>query len=635
MANPLHLPSSRLSEQQSVVEDLLDDDFTPEELSLVQQMLPPERFLRVLSALREAVGRRSCPSKDYYADSFTTPVQQVQPQGLLTQGNPSTSWGQGQAISPWTDRHESYSSDDEGVLTPPRQVATAAEQFQNRLGHVAKPYSRTWSSDDEDECVSSAADAAEEEGVMRPDKAARHAQAEVETQAGYSSDGTDRPPEVEEAWETDQHNATGEAQEQQQQHISPGLQQQQQKSKAALRVGQMHSTDSVHSFLSRLNQPTQHQSPLQSKSSLLPHQARFEMQSQSQSKPAWQSQPLQSRPDPKLGPRQQLPDASSLPGWSGVGGTHSLTPGAAVRQASDRQTYLRGGSSPSEEGSYQGRVVEQADVASSPVQAAVAAVAGRLQSVQQGLASAEGRLAELTGRRPVKRQLEAAEVEDRAADSAMQEGSDATLSEPCGIADIIRRFDSGSAWGSLLHSPKSQSHSMQSLRSQGKSQLSPQRAKDSPRICALRPGQHECHEHAQTGKKAALLPGRDERWDDESALAARQAANVDIPLVKDSSSLEPQHAALGGQRSQSKGNSALPQLKGQGSLVMPQLRGQGSSMRGDQWLPQQWLEPDEQLPEVEAAAASPRDRMHAAMEAVRAAERAVKAAAVLSPRRQG
>ncbi|KAL0019510.1 hypothetical protein WJX77_000086 [Trebouxia sp. C0004] len=431
MANPLHLPSSRLSEQQSVVEDLLDDDFTPEELSLVQQMLPPERFLRVLSALREAVGRRSCPSKDYYADSFTTPVQQVQPQGLLTQGNPSTSWGQGQAISPWTDRHESYSSDDEGVLTPPRQVATAAEQFQNRLGHVAKPYSRTWSSDDEDECVSSAADAAEEEG------------------------------------------------------------------------------------------------------------------------------------------------------------------------------------------------------------AAVAAVAGRLQSVQQGLASAEGRLAELTGRRPVKRQLEAAEVEDRAADSAMQEGSDATLSEPCGIADIIRRFDSGSAWGSLLHSPKSQSHSMQSLRSQGKSQLSPQRAKDSPRICALRPGQHECHEHAQTGKKAALLPGRDERWDDESALAARQAANVDIPLVKDSSSLEPQHAALGGQRSQSKGNSALPQLKGQGSLVMPQLRGQGSSMRGDQWLPQQWLEPDEQLPEVEAAAASPRDRMHAAMEAVRAAERAVKAAAVLSPRRQG
>ncbi len=52
---------------------------------------------------------------------------------------------------------------------------------------------------------------------------------------------------------------------------------------------------------------------------------------------------------------------------------------------------------------YQGRVLKQADVASSPVQAAVAAVAGRLQSVQHGLASAEGRLAELTGRRPVKR----------------------------------------------------------------------------------------------------------------------------------------------------------------------------------------------------------------------------------------
>ncbi len=49
------------------------------------------------------------------ADSFTTPVQQVQPQGLLTQSSPFTPRGQGQAISPWTDRQESYSSDDEGV----------------------------------------------------------------------------------------------------------------------------------------------------------------------------------------------------------------------------------------------------------------------------------------------------------------------------------------------------------------------------------------------------------------------------------------------------------------------------------------------------------------------------------------
>lgn len=49
------------------------------------------------------------------ADKFTTPVQQLQPQGLLTQGSPITPRGQGQAISPWTDRHESYSSDDEGV----------------------------------------------------------------------------------------------------------------------------------------------------------------------------------------------------------------------------------------------------------------------------------------------------------------------------------------------------------------------------------------------------------------------------------------------------------------------------------------------------------------------------------------
>ena len=336
------------------------------------------------------------------------------------------------------------------VLTPPRQFATAAEQFRNRQGHAAKPHSAAWSSDDEDEQISSAADAAEEEGVTKPDKAAWHAQAERETEAGYSSDGTDRQPEAEEARKTDQHNAADdeEEQEQQQQHISPGLHQQQQKSKAALRAGQLHGTDSVHRFLSRLNQSTQHQSSLLSTSSLLPHQAWSEMQSQSQSqsKPTWQSQSAQSRRLLQMDPRvdfshlrQQLSDASSLPHGSGLRGTHSLTPGAAVRQTLDRQADLQpgtggstaseadlyqgtpgatvrqtsdrqadlrpgtGGSSTSEGESYQGRVLEQADVAGSPMQAAVAAVAGRLQSVQHGLASAEGRLAELTGRRPVKR----------------------------------------------------------------------------------------------------------------------------------------------------------------------------------------------------------------------------------------
>ncbi len=49
------------------------------------------------------------------ADGFTTPAQQVKPQGLLTQGSPFAPRGQGQAVSPWTDRHETYSSDDEGV----------------------------------------------------------------------------------------------------------------------------------------------------------------------------------------------------------------------------------------------------------------------------------------------------------------------------------------------------------------------------------------------------------------------------------------------------------------------------------------------------------------------------------------
>lgn len=220
-------------------------------------------------------------------------------------------------------------------------------------------------------------------------------------------------------------------------------------------------------------------------------------------------------------------------------------------------------------------------------------------------------------------------MEDRVVESGTQEGSDAAPSEPHGIADIIRRFDSGSAWGSPLHSPKSQEHSLQSPKAQGKSQLSPQRAKGSPRMGALRPGQRERDEDVQTDKIAALLDAGDERWDDASA----QAAHVETPFVENSSSLGSQHAAWGGQHSQYMGSLALPQLQEQGSLVMPQLRGQGSSMRGDLWLPQQWLEPDEQLPVVEAAAASPRDRMHAAMKAVRAAERAVKAAAVLSPTR--
>ncbi|KAL0047363.1 hypothetical protein WJX82_001495 [Trebouxia sp. C0006] len=333
MAHPLHLLSTRLSQPQSLVDDLLDDDFTPEELSLVQQLLPPERFLRVLTALRETTGHFVGPSKNSTADSFTTPVQQVQPQWLLTQSSPFTPRGQGQAISPCSD-DEGVSSQGQ-VSTPPRQFATAAEEFRNRLGHAAEPHSGSWSSDDEDEQISSAADAAEEEG------------------------------------------------------------------------------------------------------------------------------------------------------------------------------------------------------------AAVAAVAGRLQSVHDGLASAQGRLAELTGRRPVNRQLEAAEVEDQGADLAMQEGSNAHPSEPRGVADIIRRA----------------------------------------------PGLRASHSSALRGPRI--------------------------------------HQGF------------LPYGQGQGSLVMPQLRDQGSSMRGDLWLPQQWLEPDEQLPEVEAAAASPRDRMRTAMEAVRAAERAVKAAAVLSPTRQG
>ena len=53
------------------------------------------------------------------ADNFITLVQ---PQGLLTQGSPFTPRGQGQAVSPWTDRHGSYSSEDEGVSFAQRVI---------------------------------------------------------------------------------------------------------------------------------------------------------------------------------------------------------------------------------------------------------------------------------------------------------------------------------------------------------------------------------------------------------------------------------------------------------------------------------------------------------------------------------
>ena len=221
------------------------------------------------------------------------------------------------------------------------------------------------------------------------------------------------------------------------------------------------------------------------------------------------------------------------------------------------------------------------------------------------------------------------EEERKSAGLALHHDSSAVMHEPSGVADIIRRFDSGSAWSRTQNSPRSQGTSAQSPRFQGRSQFSNLSTQGSPRISALRIG-HEQFEDIQVNEEASRLADDQDSWD-ESTQAAAATINEDSVSDGDDSVLRPQQSVPSGGQSLRKGSLALPQLEGQGSLIVPQLKGQGSSMRGDLWLPQQWLEPGEETLDEGAGVVSPRDRMHAAMEAVRAAERAVEAAAVLSP----
>ena len=210
-------------------------------------------------------------------------------------------------------------------------------------------------------------------------------------------------------------------------------------------------------------------------------------------------------------------------------------------------------------------------------------------------------------------------------DTALQHESKLMASRPSNIADIIRRFDSSSVQGSPMHSPASQN--------------SPQRGQASPRISALRPSQPE----VQISSEASSSHD----WEAESSVTHVPAAADIVDPDEDGDVSLSQQSMLEGQRSVHKSVLDLPGLSGGASLVLPQLRGQGSSMRGDLWLPQQWLEADEQLSEADeqlpeadeqlleadAAVTSPRDKMYAAMEAVRAAERAVDAATLFSPSR--
>ena len=199
-------------------------------------------------------------------------------------------------------------------------------------------------------------------------------------------------------------------------------------------------------------------------------------------------------------------------------------------------------------------------------------------------------------------------------DTALQHESNMMALRPSNIADIIRRFDSSSAQGSPMQSPGSQN--------------SPQRGQASPRISALRPSQPEVQE-VQISSEASSSHD----WEAESSVTHVPAAADIVDPDEDGDVSLSQQSMLEGQTSVHKSILDLPQLSSRGSLGLPQLQGQSSSMRGDLWLPQHWLEADEQLPEADAAVPSPRDKMYAAMEAVRAAERAVDAATLFSPSR--
>lgn len=175
-----------------------------------------------------------------------------------------------------------------------------------------------------------------------------------------------------------------------------------------------------------------------------------------------------------------------------------------------------------------------------------------------------------------------------------------------GVAATIKLFDSGCAWGSSRQGAHTKRAHPDSPRQ------SPQQ---SPRISAwtLEGQMQETHSQAEanlivtgTMDQFPLLP--------------------DCSTSREGSLLQFQAEQVQRQASSGQGTVQHPSLAGQGSLVLPQLRGQQSSMRGDLWLAQPWLEPAEQL-------ASPRNKMHQAMEAVRAAERAVEAARIFGPSR--
>ena len=205
-------------------------------------------------------------------------------------------------------------------------------------------------------------------------------------------------------------------------------------------------------------------------------------------------------------------------------------------------------------------------------------------------------------------------------------------SRPQGVADIIRRFDSGSVWGSPQQgahvnrlSPGSPQHVQHKARVKKPLLDSIEHAQQSPRISALIPKDPSEEEHS-SGPTESDLPVKDQGDDSPVSLV-----NPDRSLLAEGSLDQPRLEGHLRHASCTTDATLQPQLTGQGSFALPQLQGQGSSMRGDLWLPQLWLEPTEDM----QGSTSPRKKMQKAMEAVRAAERAIEAASVFAPVRSG
>ena len=176
------------------------------------------------------------------------------------------------------------------------------------------------------------------------------------------------------------------------------------KSRTALNRVQLPVTDSVQLFLARLNSPHKGGAQPDANAQLSLSNCQFDQQtgtrgfhqrmpisheSSTSNAASWspsQQQPvmqLQSHSSKAFADAAELTSGNSVPTDKWVSASHA-----------DNSTLIN--AAPAMEWA--------SDAASSPVQAAVAAVASRLQLVQQGLSSAEGRLAHLTGERAVARQ---------------------------------------------------------------------------------------------------------------------------------------------------------------------------------------------------------------------------------------